>query len=160
MEKVNKICNHPVWKHSLAKIQELEKERIFCRHDTGHFLDVARIAYIESLEKNLHISKEKIYAAAMLHDIGRHLQYLQQIPHDQGSAVIAEKILKDCGFEEEEQEEILSAILMHRTPETRFSDNLAGLIYRADKKSRMCVFCSACQECNWSTEKKNLVITV
>lgn len=160
MEKVNKICSHPLFLSSLAKIQELEKERIFCRHNTEHFLDVARIAYIENLEKNLHISKEKIYAAAMLHDIGRHLQYLQGIPHERGSAMIAEKILKDCGFEKEEQEEILSAIMGHRTPETRVSDNLAGLLYRADKKSRICAFCSACQECNWSTEKKNLVITV
>lgn len=160
MEKVNKICNHPVWKRSLAKIQELEKERIFCHHNTEHFLDVARIAYIENLEKGLHISKEKIYAAAMLHDIGRHLQYLQGIPHERGSVMLAEDILKDCGFEEEERSEILSAIQMHRTPETKLQDNLAGLIYRADKKSRMCVFCSACQECNWSRDKKNLVITV
>lgn len=160
MEKVNKICSHPLFLSSLAKIQELEKERIFCRHNAEHFLDVARIAYIENLEKNLHISKEKIYAAAMLHDIGRHLQYLQGIPHERGSAMIAEEILKDCGFEKEEQEEIRSAIMGHRTPETRVPDNLAGLLYRADKKSRICAFCSACQECNWSTEKKNLVITV
>lgn len=160
MEKVDKICSHPLWISSLARIQELESGRIFCRHNTEHFLDVARIAYIENLEKSLHISKEMIYAAAMLHDIGRYLQYLEGIPHDEGSVELSEKILKDCGFEEAEQKDILSAILMHRTPETGASDNLAGLIYRADKKSRMCLFCPAFQKCNWSTEKKNLTITV
>ncbi len=160
MEKVNKICCHPIWKSSLEKIQELERERIFCRHNIEHFLDVARIAYIENLEKGLHLSKEMIYGAAMLHDIGRHLQYEQGISHDKGSAMLAEGILKDCGFDEKERSEILSAILMHRAPETGSMDNLAGLIYRADKKSRMCAFCAACQECNWSEEKKNLNVTV
>jgi len=160
MEKVNKICCHPTWKSSLEKIQELEKERIFCRHNIEHFLDVARIAYIENLEKGLQLSKEMIYGVAMLHDIGRYLEYQQGISHDKGSAMLAEEILKDCGFDEKECSEILSAILMHRTPETGMMDNLAGLIYRADKKSRMCAFCAACQECNWSEEKKNLKVTV
>lgn len=159
MERVNKICSHPVWKSSVEKIQMLEKERIFCRHNTEHYLDVARIAYIENLEQNLHLSKEWIYAAAMLHDIGRHLQYLKGIPHDEGSAMIAEPILKDCGFETEAREEILSAILQHRTPKIGLKNNLAGLIYRADKKSRACLFCPACKECDWSMEKKNWRIT-
>ncbi len=160
MERINRICGHPLWKESLQKIQEWERNRIFCRHTIEHFLDVARIAYIENLEKNLHFSKEIIYAAAMLHDIGRHLQYMQGIPHEQGSAMIAEKILEECGFEEAEQEEILTAIRSHREQETAYGDDLAGMLYRADKKSRNCIFCAAAQECYWSMEKKNLVITV
>ena len=78
MDKINQILAHPVWKESYEKIQELEKERIFCGHDLEHFLDVARIAYIETLERNLNISREKIYSAALLHDIGRHLEYTQE----------------------------------------------------------------------------------
>lgn len=160
MERVNKICSHPLWKDSLKKIRELEQNRVFCCHTMEHFLDVARIAYIENLEKNLHLSKELIYGAALLHDIGRHLEYTQGIPHEQGSVQIAEEILKDCSFEKEEQEEILSAIQAHRIQETGFSNDLAGIVYRADKKSRNCAFCHALQECNWDREKKNLVITV
>ncbi len=160
MERVNQICSHPLWKDSLKKIQELEQDRIFCRHTIEHFLDVARIAYIETLEKDLHLSKEIIYAAALLHDIGRHLEYTQGIPHEEGSFQIAEAILKECGFEKEEQEKILSAIQAHRMQETGFADNLAGILYRADKKSRNCAFCAAFQECNWDREKKNLIITV
>lgn len=126
MERVNKICSHPLWRESADKIEELEQDRIFCRHSIAHFQDVARIAYIENLEKNLGFSKELIYAAAMLHDIGRHLQYLEGIPHDKGSAMLAEKILSDCAFEKAEQEEILSAILQHRTSETKEKDDFAG----------------------------------
>ena len=70
MQRVNSICSHPLWKSCVSKIRDLERERIFCCHDTSHFLDVARIAWIENLEKRLAISREMIYAAAMLHDIG------------------------------------------------------------------------------------------
>ena len=69
MERIHAICNHPVWKESIKKIQALEQERIFCKHNPQHFLDVARLAWIENLEKNLGIEKELIYAAGLLHDI-------------------------------------------------------------------------------------------
>lgn len=158
MEKINLICRHPLWKDCVAQIAELEEKRTFCKHDVGHFMDVARIAYIENLEKHLLIPKEWIYAAALLHDIGRHLQYREGIPHDQGGAEIAAVILADCGFEENVQQEILSAISQHRIQETKENDTLAGLLYRADKASRMCLFCHACKTCNWSPEKKNMVL--
>lgn len=160
MQRVNSICSHPLWKSCVSKIRDLEKERIFCCHDTSHFLDVARIAWIENLEKRLAISREMIYAAAMLHDIGRHLQYMQGVPHDEGSVSIASDILKDSGFDEKEQTEILSAIRMHRNPDAASRDDLAGIIYRADKKSRICAFCSASDKCNWPESKKNMKITV
>lgn len=160
MERIHAICNHPVWKESVEKIQALEQERIFCKHNPQHFLDVARLAWIENLEKDLEIEKELIYAAGLLHDIGRHLQYEKGIPHDKGSAMLAEKIMEDCGFTKKEQEEVLSAILQHRIKETRSLDSFAGLIYRADKASRACLFCSARNACNWDEEKKNLKLTV
>ena len=160
MQRVNSICSHPLWKSCVSKIRDLERERIFCCHDTSHFLDVARIAWIENLEKRLAISREMIYAAAMLHYIGRHLQYMQGVPHDEGSVSIASDILKDSGFDEKEQAEILSAIRMHRNPDAASRDDLAGIIYRADKKSRICAFCSASDKCNWPESKKNMKITV
>lgn len=160
MERVNKICAHSLWKSCVEIINELEKERIFCVHDISHFLDVARLAYIENLERNLNISKELIYAAALLHDIGRQLEYLENIPHDKASAMLAGDILKDCGFELHEQNEIITAIAQHRNPETAKRDNLAGLIYRADKKSRQCLFCKSEKLCSWSINKKNLNLNV
>ena len=160
MERVNKICGHPVWKWHMERLAEYEKDRIFCRHGIEHLLDVARIAYIENLEKNSGISKEIIYGAALLHDIGRYLQYTEGIPHEKAGEDLAGEILKDCGFTGKEQEEILGAILRHRDRETKDNSRLAGLLYRADKKSRIRGFCTAEPECNWSEEKKNRLISV
>ena len=86
MERVNAICRHALWRESVDEIARLEQDRAFCRHDRTHFLDVARLAYIENLERGLGVDKELIYAAALLHDIGRHLQYTQNIPHDEAGA--------------------------------------------------------------------------
>ena len=155
MERVNKICEHPVWKEQMAQLEELEQKWIFCKHGIEHLLDVARIAYIENLENHTGIDKELIYAAALLHDIGRGLQYTQGIPHDQAGVKLAEEILRDCGFDGEEQREILDAISSHRDIRSRDCRKLAGVLYRADKRSRMCRFCKASGECNWSEEKKN-----
>lgn len=160
MERVDKIRNHPLWKESLTQIEKMEADRIFCKHDAVHFLDVARIAYIENLEKHLGFPKAWIYAAALLHDIGRHLQYTKGIPHEKASAELAAVILRDCGFAETEREPILRAIDGHREKETAGAEDLAGVIYRADKASRSCMFCHAAGECNWSDEKKNLSLSV
>ena len=121
----------------------MERVNAICRHDRAHFLDVARLAYIENLERGLGVDKELIYAAALLHDIGRHLQYTQNIPHDEAGAQLAE---------------IMQAILQHRGDGDRSRDGLAALLYRADKASRACLFCAAEPECNWSPEKKNMTL--
>ena len=89
MERVNAICRHKLWRESVDEIARLEQDRVFCRHDRTHFLDVARLAYIENLERGLGVDKELIYAAALLHDIGRHLQYAKNIPHDEAGAQLA-----------------------------------------------------------------------
>lgn len=75
MERVNQILQHTLYQSCRRQIDEKEKDRIFCGHDMGHLLDVARLAWIFNLEANQEISKERIYAAALLHDIGRHIQY-------------------------------------------------------------------------------------
>ncbi len=156
MERADQICAHPRWQKCVRDIAKAERTRQFCRHDTVHFLDVARLAQIENLERGLGIEKELIYAAALLHDIGRQMQYEKGIPHDEASVMLAEGLLTECGFSEAERTEILGAIAAHREPKTRFRDDLAGVLYRADKQSRMCMFCGAEPECDWSEEKKNL----
>lgn len=158
MERIDMIFRHPEYQSSLKKLKEEEKERIFCRHNMQHFLDVARIAYIFNLERGYGLSKEMIYAAALLHDIGKWQQYRKGTPHEIASAEIAELILMESGFVREEREEILHAIRMHRKGEGE--DALSIVIYDADKKSRSCYACEAHKECNWSKEKKNRRITV
>lgn len=160
MERVNRIIEHSAWKSCLEKNAGQEKGRLSCHHDLAHFMDVARIARIENLEKELGVDPEMIYAAALLHDIGKHLQYTDGIPHEEGSAALAQGILQDCGFTREEQREILSAIRLHRNPETGGREDLAGLLYRADKASRLCMLCPVWSECNWSNKKNNRTIKV
>lgn len=155
MARVDAITAYPLWRKSVARIAQLEATREFCRHDVTHFLDVARLAWIENLERGLEVPKEEIYAAALLHDIGRHLQYEKGIPHDEASVQLGGQILSDCGFSADAKKRILEAIGGHRNKDTKTRDDLCGLIYRADKGSRMCLLCRAEKECNWSEEKKN-----
>lgn len=95
MEIIEKIRRHPLYQEYYDKLTEAEKGRIFCCHQMDHLLDVARIAYIYNLEEQLGIRKEIIYAAALLHDIGKYDQYTKQLPHEQASAQLAAQILAD-----------------------------------------------------------------
>lgn len=160
MERIQKIIGHAKWKQSMECIRRAEITRRFCCHGTEHLMDVARLSYIEVLERGLPIPKELLYAAALLHDIGRGAEYETGIPHEQAGPEIAEKILKDCEFPPGECEEILNAIRGHRQRETGLRRDLAGVLYRADKASRMCWDCAARRDCNWPEERKNKIITV
>lgn len=155
MERIDKIINHDLFLYHLKQNEAAESSRVFCRHNMAHFLDVARIAYLMNLEEELGIEKEIIYAAALLHDLGRHLQYEKGIPHEVSGASIAGEILADCGFCGEEIKTITGAILCHREESRKECHDLSGVLYRADKLSRTCYACAAVKECNWSDEKKN-----
>lgn len=159
MKRIRKIQSHILFQEIWKKLQEAEEDRIFCRHTMEHFLDVARLMYIYSLEDGAAIRKDVIYAAALLHDIGRYEQIVHGTPHDLASARIAEEIMMDCGFEKNERMMVQNAILGHRSKESAASEEcLTAYLYRADKKSRNCFSCPARLECNWPQEKKNLWI--
>ena len=78
MQRIWKIYEHPLFIEGLVKNKDAEKERIFCHHDMNHFLDVARLMYIFSMERGYAFGKEEIYATALLHDIGKWQQKLQK----------------------------------------------------------------------------------
>ena len=158
MERVNRILANETFKENMLHLQRLEKDRQYCRHGIDHLLDVARLAYIEDLEKGLAIEKEIIYGTALLHDLGRVLEYIKQIPHNEASVQLAKEILPECGFNNEEVKRICGAIAAHRDEKGMLDDGLAGLLYRADKKSRTCFDCLATKTCKWSEEKKNHLI--
>lgn len=155
MERFNCILNDEKYIYYLNKNIELEKERIFCKHELEHFLDVARIAYLINLEKQLGFTKEIIYVTSILHDIGRSLQYEEGISHEIASWNIGKKLLEKYKFNEHEIEMIKKAILGHRENN---SDEFTKLMYKADKLSRTCINCKAIDQCNWNDEKKNLEI--
>lgn len=163
MERINWIIRHPLYSSSYKRLEELEKDRIFCKHEMTHFLDVARIAHIQNLEKQLGLHKPVIYAAAILHDIGKFQQYEEKIPHEIASEKIAREILslmpENLSFSSDEQEMILNAIRSHR----KTTDNpspLEKLLYQSDKASRNCFCCPARSDCNWPQTKMNMEIQI
>lgn len=155
MERIQKVFQHPLFREQTALLDKAEQNRIFCRHSMEHLLDVARLMYIYSLEDNCRLDKELIYAAALLHDIGRYEQIAYGTPHHTAGAMIAGAILTQCGFSTEDTNRIQNAIARHRTPDIQSEDPLSYYLYRADKQSRNCFCCPASRECNWPASQKN-----
>ena len=155
-----------MYQEAYRQIQTLEENRKFCGHTMAHFLDVARLMWIYVLEEQGRFSRDLVYAAALLHDMGRAEQYLSGIPHEKAGAQLAERIMKDCGFCEAEICEVKEAISGHRnagrssrqieSQDAAGTRTLGEYLYRADKRSRCCFSCPAEKECNWPQEKKNL----
>lgn len=158
MGRINKILNNEYYRKLISKINENESDRRFCRHGLNHCLDVARIAYIISLEEKYELDKDIIYAAALLHDIGRADDTDNGKKHHERSCLYAKDILCKCDYSEDEIERILMAINVHNSDGDN-SDGLAGLLYRADKLSRKCFDCKAYEECYWEDTIKNNSIT-
>jgi len=152
LKRIDDLIRHTHYQLYLSFIRKSEKNRIFCEHDLSHFLDTARIAYIINLENGLGYTKEILYAAALLHDIGRWEEYEKNIPHETASANLAKPIMVDVGFCDSEITMVVDAILVHGQ---RNSSSLGNLLYLSDKKSRLCQFCQSEKKCNWDDEKKN-----
>lgn len=152
-DRINRIYKSEKFQFSIKRIEELEVNRKFCRHGIGHVLDVARIAYIMCLENDIRIKKDIVYAAALLHDVGRWMQYEEGISHEIGSSNLSFDILIEAGYDNTEIELIQSAILNHRNHNEGM--DLSSILYKSDKISRGCFYCSAIKECNWSEEKRN-----
>lgn len=143
MEFVEKLLAKTDYLKLVQSLELLETERQFCRHGLAHFLDVARIAWIQVLEQNgnspewkgipadseegglqegfteekMILYKEKIYLAALLHDLGRIAEYEKQVPHHQAGVEIAQRLLREIDYPEQETMEILKAIEGHRGSE-------------------------------------------
>lgn len=155
MERIDKIMAHPLYVSNQKKIEVLEANRTFCKHGISHSLDVARILYIKVLEDKLPIQKDVIYGVALLHDIGRCLEYEAGKPHHEAGMELASKILIDCGYTEEERHQMVCAIGVHKEKSEDEKNMLCKLLYEADKLSRNCFQCGARQDCYWAEDKKN-----
>ena len=160
MKNIDRIINHPLFIMSMKKIHDYEIDRVFCCHGIEHSLDVARVAYITNLEQNLGFQKEMIYAAALLHDIGRWRQYEKNIPHEEAGAALAADILEDTAFSKEAIGQILAAIGSHREKMEMETDRFAYLLYESDKKSRICWLCEAQDMCYWPETQKNRTVSI
>ena len=172
MERIDAIVRDHLFRECLDKNRATEENREFCKHDLQHFLDVARITFFLLLESDglvsfcqdnnlssLQAAKEVVYAAGILHDIGRWRQYETGEDHSIIGAEMAEEILGRAVFSPQEIRIITRAIREHR--EQRQGMSLLGeLLYRADNLSRACHQCSAKEKCyKFATmETGNLVL--
>lgn len=148
MERVQKLILDPQYRHFLQRTGQHEEGRSFCRHTFGHLLDVARIAWILCLERGLDIPRPLVYAAALLHDIGRFAQYEDSSKdHAEESAVLAEPLLTRYGFDNGEITAIQRAIRAHRQPPQAIGDPLGALLAEADDLARPCYDCAARTGC-------------
>lgn len=154
MQRVNAILQHPGYQAWIIAINQAEQGRDFCRHGVEHALDVARIAYALWLDSGGNpVAKDIVYAAALLHDVGRWQEYQDPtVDHAAAGAELAEPLLLEVGYHPEIAAEIVKAIRQHRdgAPE-----GLAQVIYRADKLSRPCYLCPSRRKCHWPEDKKN-----
>ena len=154
--KYQRILKNRSYISLINNIESKERNRFFCRHGMEHLIAVARIAYIISLEEQSSISKDIIYAASLLHDIGRAEEYETGRSHNEAGAEKAEAILRECDYTDDEIKEITEAIRTHGHdgyPEK--AAPLERLLCMADKLSRTCFNCPAHEECNWADDKKN-----
>ena len=152
-DRYNRIIRNEEFNRLLDEIEALEADRIYCRHGLEHLLDVARISYIQVLEDGLDYDKSILYAAALLHDIGRAAEYRGAGSHDEAGAVIAEGILRDCGYTESEIRLIQEAIRGHGE---EGGTGLGALLHRSDKASRMCFRCKAADTCKWKVKNEGI----
>ena len=154
MDRVTRILNDAFYKKQIKKIYESEYDREYCRHGFGHAISVARIAYILALENRCTVRKDVVYAASLLHDIGRYTPEEKELGHHAAGAGVAEDVLIRAGYTEAERKVICEAIRAHKNPQED-SALLAGILYRADKLSRNCFLCDARESCYWPEERKN-----
>ncbi|MEL1134807.1 HD domain-containing protein [Desulfitobacterium sp. THU1] len=171
MPRVNLIIQHQSYEDYCRKNTQAEENRIYCRHGSDHGLTVSRIAYLYLLEKLLEvgvqdrqeqmpeIDKEIVYAAGLLHDIGRWVEYETQEDHALVSARISLPILRDCGFSSTEVEMIALGILEHRLSPDKTSSPLGQALALADDWARDCKNCPSQETCyKYSKSMEEIII--
>ena len=154
----NRIVKNLLFITKMAEIRRLEHDRIFCCHDISHCMDVARLTMLICAEEGIQADRDIIYAAALLHDLGRAEEYVSGAPHDFAGIEIAARILTQLDCPPELSREIIRLIACHRDSKGK-KTQLEAAFYRADKQSRLCFACPAQDQCCWDDSKKNMKIT-
>ncbi len=163
MPRVDAIWRSTLYQKNLTRLVELERDRIYCKHGLVHLLDVARIMWMRNLEEGCGLAQDVVYAAALLHDIGKAEQYERGIPHEAAGERLARAVLEglpeSVSFAPYEIDAICTAIAGHRRLRAG-AGVLERLLFEADKASRACFACPAAASCNWPDSKKNLNVCV
>ncbi len=159
LDVTNRILRDAEYQDALCRLKKLENGRKFCLHDMEHFLSVARICCILCAENGIDADKDIIYSAALLHDIGRIVEYTTGESHHIAGKNISDRILARTGCSDEFRQKVTDIILNHGEYEDDDS-SLNRYFFLADKKSRMCFMCEKTAECYWKDDRKNMEIEV
>ena len=159
--KYHKILENMEYRYCLDKLDELEQDRIYCRHGLEHFYAVARITLMLAQEGGISVDEDVVYGAALLHDLGRY--DINAENHEAVSCELARKILPDCEYNFDTIQQIVNIISNHRgrysiskIQELRRSKKLdLNECFRvADQISRRCFECKSSETCKWKDEEK------
>lgn len=175
MKRIELLLKEPLYQENLNLNVQEEELLKYCMHDFQHHLDVARIAYILVLENNdlnyfikenglpgKLAAKEIIYAAGLLHDIGKWKEQREGVDHASFGARVAREILPHASFNTREVEIIGRAIYEHSNISTDMSF-LGERLHRADNLSRisnLSLLCSECSFRNLCPKVKKMEITI
>lgn len=147
MHRVRIILQDKDYRRYLDLNAKAEQQRIYCKHDYYHAVYVARLTYLLAMDKDFEKAvslKPLIYAAGVLHDIGRWVEYDTGEDHALVSARLAGPILQQAGFSSEEIKSIVIAVSEHRRSD---ASGLGALLAEADDLSRECHRCAAVETC-------------
>jgi HD superfamily phosphodiesterase len=166
VQRVERILKDRWYQEYLLRNATREAKRRFCRHNFQHMLDVARVAYILLLEagdlqvfvrqyslSGREAAREIIYAAGLLHDIGRWEEYDHQQDHAAASARLAKELMSRTGFTPLEIDIVTRAIGEHRRRDAH--ETLLGrYLHAADRLSRPCLSCPVQADCHWFADRR------
>lgn len=150
------------YQEKLLQLEELERDRCFCRHDQEHFQKVEEIGLWLKRHNGLTWSEEGISLAAYLHDLGRVDEYTGKASHESASAIYAKQMLREIHVPRRERERICHAVANHGSrhdigelwekKETYCS--LQEILCFADQFSRPCYRCLQKAACKWKETEK------
>ncbi|MCL5058005.1 MAG: HD domain-containing protein [Actinobacteria bacterium] len=157
--RIGVVRKDPFYLDCLSLNGERERDRLFCRHDYRHMVLVSQISCkvikqtggLNILVKTEGLSGirsalEVVYAAGLLHDMGRWRQYDTGEDHALAGSVMAGSVLERAGFSKREAGVITRAIREHRKALPGQS-YLGRVLCLADDLSRPCGSCGARLDC-------------
>lgn len=171
MKRVELLLKDALYVDYIKRNADEESIIKYCQHGLQHHIDVARIAYILVLEHNDFnyfvkdsglsgklAAKECIYAAGLLHDIGKWNEYRTGVDHAAYGSKLTREILPRVFFNPTEVDLISTAIYEHRNI-SRDMSFLGERIHRADNLSRVCSQCEERVKCPKRGNKEYSVTT-
>ncbi len=167
MKYATEIMKNSLYQTTVEEIEELEADRLYCRHGMPHIMDVCRLAWILYLEEAsgdrergaaMEQMKDRIFVAGLLHDIGRACQYKSGEHHAAAGARLAEEILEQIHYPESWKAETVAIIRDHCGRRGTGESLIGSYINRADHLSRPCFCCKAAAGCKWSEEERNTIL--